>query len=44
MEGLIKAIKDTVEAGVNNDGAKLGTSIVGIVENGVGVLGKLFGF
>ncbi|AXZ23677.1 beta-class phenol-soluble modulin [Staphylococcus warneri] len=44
MEGLIKAIKDTVEAGVNNDGAKLGTSIVGIVENGVGELSKLFGF
>ncbi|MGE8023308.1 beta-class phenol-soluble modulin [Staphylococcus pasteuri] len=44
MEGLFKAIKDTVEAGVNNDGAKLGTSIVGIVENGVEVLSKLFGF
>ncbi|MBR8912629.1 beta-class phenol-soluble modulin, partial [Staphylococcus aureus] len=27
-----------------NDGAKLGTSIVSIVENGVGLLGKLFGF
>ncbi|MGX0037598.1 phenol-soluble modulin beta protein, partial [Staphylococcus warneri] len=25
-------------------GAKLGTSIVSIVENGVSVLGKLFGF
>ncbi|MBR9094554.1 beta-class phenol-soluble modulin, partial [Staphylococcus aureus] len=25
-------------------GAKLGTSIVSIVENGVGLLGKLFGF
>ncbi|MBR9535689.1 beta-class phenol-soluble modulin, partial [Staphylococcus aureus] len=24
--------------------AKLGTSIVSIVENGVGLLGKLFGF
>jgi len=44
VEGLFKAIKDTVEAGVNNDGAKLGTSIVSIVENGVGVLSKLFGF
>ncbi|MFI9032610.1 beta-class phenol-soluble modulin [Staphylococcus pasteuri] len=44
MEGLFKAIKDTVEAGVNNDGAKLGTSIVSIVENGIGVLSKLFGF
>ncbi|MFF9878665.1 beta-class phenol-soluble modulin, partial [Staphylococcus pasteuri] len=28
----------------NHDGAKLGTSIVSIVENGVSVLGKLFGF
>ncbi|WP_145539780.1 beta-class phenol-soluble modulin, partial [Staphylococcus warneri] len=27
-----------------HDGAKLGTSIVSIVENGVGVLSKLFGF
>ncbi|MEB6613514.1 beta-class phenol-soluble modulin, partial [Staphylococcus pasteuri] len=27
-----------------HDGAKLGTSIVSIVENGVSVLGKLFGF
>ncbi|TGQ03448.1 beta-class phenol-soluble modulin, partial [Mesorhizobium sp. M4B.F.Ca.ET.215.01.1.1] len=26
------------------DGAKLGTSIVSIVENGVGLASKLFGF
>ncbi|VED73398.1 hemolytic protein [Staphylococcus aureus] len=39
----LNAIKDTVTAAINNDGAKLGTSIVSIVENGVGLLGKLFG-
>lgn len=44
MEGLFEAIKNTVEAGIAGDGAKLGTSIVSIVENGVGVLSKLFGF
>ncbi|EZS81777.1 TPA: beta-class phenol-soluble modulin [Staphylococcus aureus] len=44
MEGLFNAIKDTVTVAINNDGAKLGTSIVSIVENGVGLLGKLFGF
>ncbi|HDP2274070.1 TPA: beta-class phenol-soluble modulin [Staphylococcus aureus] len=44
MEGLFNAIKDTVTAAINNDCAKLGTSIVSIVENGVGLLGKLFGF
>ena len=38
MEGLFNAIKDTVTAAINNDGAKLGTSIVSIVENGVGLL------
>ena len=44
MEGLFEAIKNTVQAGIAGDGAKLGTSIVSIVENGVSVLGKLFGF
>ncbi|RIP33613.1 beta-class phenol-soluble modulin [Staphylococcus gallinarum] len=44
MEGLFKAIKETVQAGIDGDNAKLGTSIVSIVENGVGVLSKLFGF
>ncbi|MGZ0075604.1 beta-class phenol-soluble modulin [Staphylococcus aureus] len=45
MEGLFNAIKDTVTAAINkSDGAKLGTSIVSIVENGVGLLGKVFGF
>ncbi|RIL81795.1 beta-class phenol-soluble modulin, partial [Staphylococcus cohnii] len=28
MEGLFNAIKDTVQAGIAGDGAKLGTSIV----------------
>lgn len=44
MEGLFEAIKNTVQANIAGDGAKLGTSIVSIVENGVGVLSKLFGF
>ncbi|MBM2658789.1 MULTISPECIES: beta-class phenol-soluble modulin [Staphylococcus] len=44
MEGLFEAIKNTVQAGVAGDGAKLGTSIVSIVENGVGLASKLFGF
>ncbi|MFH4920860.1 beta-class phenol-soluble modulin [Staphylococcus cohnii] len=44
MEGLFNAIKDTVQAGIARDGAKLGTSIVSIVENGVGLASKLFGF
>lgn len=44
MEGLFEAIKNTVQAGIAGDGAKLGTSIVSIVESGVGVLSKLFGF
>lgn len=44
MEGLFEAIKNTVQAGIAGEGAKLGTSIVSIVENGVGVLSKLFGF
>ncbi|MDR5648426.1 beta-class phenol-soluble modulin [Staphylococcus nepalensis] len=44
MEGLFSAIKETVQAGIVGDGAKLGTSIVSIVENGVGLVSKLFGF
>lgn len=44
MEGLFSAIKETVQAGISGDGAKLGTSIVSIVENGVGLVSKLFGF
>ena len=42
MSKLVQAISDAVQAGQNQDWAKLGTSIVGIVENGVGILGKLF--
>ncbi|BGE82680.1 hemolytic protein [Staphylococcus petrasii] len=44
MEGLFNSIKDTVTAGINSDWSKLGTSIVGIVENGVGLLSKYLGF
>lgn len=44
MADLFNAIKETVQASIAGDGAKLGTSIVSIVENGVGVLSKLFGF
>ncbi|MEN3822543.1 beta-class phenol-soluble modulin [Staphylococcus xylosus] len=44
MAGLFDAIKETVQAGIAGDGAKLGTSIINIVENGVGLVSKLFGF
>ncbi|MBG3873511.1 beta-class phenol-soluble modulin [Staphylococcus xylosus] len=44
MAGLFDAIKETVQTGIAGDGAKLGTSIVSIVENGVGLVSKLFGF
>ncbi|MBY6178291.1 beta-class phenol-soluble modulin [Staphylococcaceae bacterium DP2N0-1] len=44
MTKLAEAIANTVQAAQGHDGAKLGTSIVSIVENGVGILGKLFGF
>lgn len=44
MEGLFEAIKNTVQAGIAGDGAKLGTSIVDIVSSGAGLLGQLFGF
>ncbi|MCM3518563.1 beta-class phenol-soluble modulin [Staphylococcus xylosus] len=44
MAGLFDAIKETVQAGIAGDGVKLGTSIVSIVENGVGLVSKLFGF
>ncbi|APR61290.1 hypothetical protein BTZ13_08730 [Staphylococcus condimenti] len=38
------SIVDTVNAAQAQDPAKLGTSIVDIVQNGVGIVGKLFGF
>ncbi|ANZ33626.1 MULTISPECIES: beta-class phenol-soluble modulin [Staphylococcus] len=41
---LAQAIVDTVNAAQAQDPAKLGTSIVDIVQNGVGIVGKLFGF
>ena len=40
MEKLFDAIKNTVDAGINHDWTKLGTSIVDIVSNGVSILGK----
>ncbi|MCC3696570.1 beta-class phenol-soluble modulin [Staphylococcus epidermidis] len=44
MEQLFDAIRSVVDAGINQDWTKLGTSIVDIVESGVSVLGKIFGF
>ncbi|OFN25829.1 MULTISPECIES: beta-class phenol-soluble modulin [unclassified Staphylococcus] len=44
MEKLFDAIKNTVDAGINQDWTKLGTSIVDIVSSGVGILSKVFGF
>ncbi|MCJ1656575.1 beta-class phenol-soluble modulin [Staphylococcus sp. NRL 16/872] len=44
MQKIAEAIANAVQAGQNHDWAKLGTNIVGIVENGVSVLGKIFGF
>ena len=43
MEKLFDAIRNTVDAGINQDWTKLGTSIVDIVENGVSALTKVFG-
>ena len=41
---LAEAIAAAVQAGQDKDWGKMGTSIVGIVENGISVLGKIFGF
>ena len=43
MEKLFDAIRNTVDAGINQDWTKLGTSIFDIVENGVSALTKVFG-
>ncbi len=43
MDRLFNAIKETVQAGIAGDGAKLGTSIVDIASSGLGLLGQLFG-
>ncbi|MFJ6458023.1 MULTISPECIES: beta-class phenol-soluble modulin [Staphylococcus] len=43
MEKLFDAIRNAVDAGINQDWTKLGTSIVDIVENGVSALTKVFG-
>jgi len=44
MTKLAEAIANTVEAAKSGNGSELGTSIVDIVENGVGLASKLFGF
>ena len=44
MTKLAEAIANAVKAGQDQDWAKLGTSIVGIAENGISSLGKVFGF
>ncbi len=47
MTKLAEAIANAVDAGINQDWTKLGTSIVdivGIAENGISLLGKVFGF
>ena len=44
MTKLAEAIANAVKAGHHQDWAKLGTSIVGIAENGISLLGKVFGF
>ena len=43
MEKLADAIANVVKAGQDHDWTKLGTSIVDIVENGIGLLSKVFG-
>ncbi|CUT96937.1 beta-class phenol-soluble modulin [Staphylococcus capitis] len=43
MTKLAEAIANAVKAGQDQDWAKLGTSIVGIAENGIGALSKIFG-
>ncbi|AKL91626.1 beta-class phenol-soluble modulin [Staphylococcus capitis] len=43
MEKLFDAIRNTVDAGINQDWTKLGTSIVDIVDNGVKVISKFIG-
>ena len=44
MQKLAEAIANTVKAGQDHDWTKLGTSIVSIVENGVGLVSKYLGF
>lgn len=43
MKDLAQAIANTVQAAQNNNDSELGTSIVDIVESGVGLLGKVIG-
>ncbi|NWK84391.1 beta-class phenol-soluble modulin [Staphylococcus sp. GSSP0090] len=44
MAKLAEAIANTVQAAKSGNGSELGSSIVDIVSNGVGLLGKVFGF
>ncbi|MBL7565486.1 beta-class phenol-soluble modulin [Staphylococcus saccharolyticus] len=43
MTKLFNAIKDIAEAAISNDGTKLGTSVVSIVENGISIVSEIFG-
>ncbi|KMR64545.1 antibacterial protein 1 [Staphylococcus aureus] len=44
MAVVAEAIANAVQAAQQHDSKRLGTSLVDIVANGVGLLGKLFGF
>ena len=40
MEGLLEAIKKTVESGIAGDGAKIGSGVLDIISNGASLIGK----
>ena len=44
MQKLADAIAAAVPAGPDPDWGTMGPGLVGIVENGISVLGKIFGF
>ena len=44
MQKLAEAIAAAVQAGQDKEWGKMGKRIVGIVENGISVLGKISGF
>lgn len=44
MQKLAESIAAAIQAGQDKDWGKMGTDIVGIVENGISSLGKIFGF
>lgn len=43
MEGLFKSISKIVTSAIDHKWADMGSAIVGTVENGVGLLAKIFG-